>query len=141
MTLMSLYPWVLALHVTALSVFVGTLLAQLWLLKALTNSSSQQAASTLAMLQRLDSRITSPALMFTWIFGLFLVIAAGWMASSWLHVKLLLVVALSAFHGVHSGRLRRAVRNDKPVAAMVWAPAVVLLALMTIAMLVVLKPF
>jgi putative membrane protein len=95
------------------------------------------------MERRLLTAIMTPAMVATWIFGLWLAGSGGWYASGWLQVKVVLAVALSALHGFfarwardfaadrnrHSQRFYRIV-NELPTVIMI---AMVILA--------VLKPF
>ena len=145
MSAASLYELVRLLHVGADIVFVAGLLACAGVVAVL----SFQAGPDLARARRLacgmrrwDRAVTAPALAIAWLCGLWLAQQAGWFASHWLHVKLVLVVALSALHGVLSGVLRRA---GTPAAAMpsrAWRamPALVLVAIAAIVWLALLKP-
>jgi putative membrane protein len=95
------------------------------------------------MERRLLTAIMTPAMVATWIFGLWLAWSGGWYASGWLQAKVILAVALSALHGLfarwtrdfaadrnrHSQRFYRLV-NELPTVIMI---AMVILA--------VLKPF
>jgi uncharacterized membrane protein len=51
------------------------------------------------MERRLLRAIINPAMMVTWLAGLYLVWAGGWYKSGWFHVKFLLVLILSGVHG------------------------------------------
>jgi len=67
---------------------------------------------------------------------------AGWFASPWLMIKLALVGALSALHGLVSGMLRRlGVSADHPPAALRYAAPATILGVVMIAILAVAKPF
>ena len=59
-----------------------------------------------------------------------------WLPSGWLIAKLIVVVLLSGWHGVQSGRLRKSTAAVDP-----YAPAIVVTAAGLIVALVVLKPF
>jgi putative membrane protein len=56
---------------------------------------------------RLLTVIINPAMIVTWLAGIYLGWAGHWYMSGWLGVKFLLVLALSAVHGLY----------DAPVAA------------------------
>lgn len=107
MSLAAIYPYLVAAHVTAVVFLVGGLLAQERMVNAISLSPPEEQAGMSAALQRFERTVTTPALLLTWIFGLSLALGAGWLSSPWLIVKLIFVVALSAFHGVRSGRIRR----------------------------------
>ena len=142
----TLYDLVRVLHIGADIVFVAGLLAGLLVLAAL----SFQAAPDLLKERRLISAmhslnrvVTGSALVLAWACGLWLAWRAGWFASGWLQVKLVLVFALSASHGWLSAALRRA-RADAPrVPGRAWraAPALVLGAIAAVLWLALAKPF
>jgi putative membrane protein len=139
------YDLVTLAHVSADLVFIAGLLAGALALMAL----SFQAASDLAKerrliraLRRWHRAVTSPALVLAWACGVWLALQAGWFHSGWLHVKLVLVLALSALHGALSAALRRAGANSPAVPARAWraAPALALGAIVAIVWLAVMKP-
>ena len=67
---------------------------------------------------------------------------AGWFGSPWLTIKLAIVGALSALHGLLSGTLRRlSASADQPPAALRYAAPATILGVVMIAILVVTKPF
>ena len=61
----------------------------------------------LTQIKAYDRRITSPAMVAAWIFGISLAVMGGWFSQSWLAIKILLVLILSGLHGVLAGKLRR----------------------------------
>ena len=139
------YDLVLMLHVSADIVFIAGLLASALVVTAL----SYQAGPDLARAQRLvagmrrwDRAVTSPALGIAWLCGLWLALQAGWFASHWLHVKLVLVVGLSALHGVLSAVLRRAGTPAATMPSRAWrvAPALALVAITAVVWLALMKP-
>ena len=58
------------------------------------------------MERRLLKAIMNPAMIVTWITGLYIAYAFGYFRDPWLHAKLTLVVIMSAFHGYLVGRVR-----------------------------------
>jgi putative membrane protein len=58
------------------------------------------------MERRLLRAIINPAMVATWVLGLWLAFVGGWFASGWLQLKLALVLALSAVHGLLSRWVR-----------------------------------
>ncbi len=142
----TLYDLVRVLHIGADIVFVAGLLAGLLGLAAL----SYQAAPDLLKERRLvramhglNRFVTGSALVLAWACGLWLAWRAGWFASGWLHVKLALVLALSALHGWLSAALRRASGDAPRVPARAWraAPALALGAIVAVVWLALAKPF
>lgn len=137
---MLLYPYLVAAHITAAAFLVGGLLAQDRMVCVAARHPLEQQAVALDMVLRLDHRITTPALLLTWSLGLVLALAQGWFSSRWLIVKLTFVIALSALHGVQSGRLRRFIRDAKPAQGIPGAGFGLVIAMLAIAVLAVVKP-
>ncbi len=140
------YDLVTLLHVSADIVLVAGLLAASLVLAAL----SFQAAPDLVKERRLVARmhrwnqvVTGSALVIAWACGIWLALQAGWFHSGWLHVKLVLVVALSALHGWLSAALRRAGATAPAVPGRAWrvAPALALGAIVAVVWLALMKPF
>jgi putative membrane protein len=97
------------------------------------------------MMERRLYTMTTIGLVGTWIFGIATLLAAPdiYMKSGWLHAKLLLVIALSGYHGWLKTRVRafaeqRNTKSAKFYRLMNEVPSVMLLAII---LLVVLKPF
>lgn len=137
MTPGELYPWLKALHVASALVFVGGVIG---VAVFLTAASADAANAPLAQrIRRWDQAVTTPAMLLVWAFGLTLALSGGWMSSGWLQAKLVLVVIVSAIHGMQSGRLRRLSGGaaSKPLAL----PPVILGCVIGIAILAVVKPF
>ena len=88
--------------------------------------------------------ITSIGMTGAWIFGVTLLLnAPGFLHAGWLHAKLALVIALSAYHGWLKSCLRAFAERRNTRSARFYrianeAPAV---ALVAIVVLVVVKPF
>jgi protoporphyrinogen IX oxidase len=140
MTAMVFYPYLVAAHVTAVVFFVGGLFAHDRMMNAVARHPLHQQAATLALLFDVDRRITTPAMLLTWALGLSLAVWAGWFPSAWLIVKLIFVLALSALHGIQSGRLRRYVGNGTAAKIMPGAGLGIIVAMFAIAVLAIAKP-
>jgi putative membrane protein len=145
-----LYLWVKAFHIIAvISWMAGMLyLPRLFVYHCDAEKGSVQSETFKVMERRLLRAIITPAMIATWIFGLWLAWIGpdsryGWFGAGWLHAKLLLVLVLSAIHGImarwvrdfaadnnqHSQRFYRII-NEVPTILMIL-----------IVLLVVLKPF
>ena len=87
--------------------------------------------------------ILTPSLVVVWVLGLALAYVLGAWGESWLHAKLLLVVLLTAYHGIMVGKAKKMARGDRPLSEKqlrMWGEAPgILLALIVV--LVVVKPF
>src|SRR6266436_2930844 len=139
------YPWVKAFHVIAvMSWMAGMLyLPRLFVYHCGAEKGSRQSETFKVMERRLLRGILNPAMVASWALGLWIAYDGGWISAHWLHVKLLLVVALSAVHGMlarwtvdfaadrnrHSERFYRIV-NEVPAVLMVG-----------IVIMAVIKPF
>ncbi|WP_420963931.1 CopD family protein [Brucella sp. IR073] len=137
---MAFYPYLVAAHVTAVVFLVGGLFAHDRVMSMAARLPREQQAGILAVLLRLDRHAITPALLLTWAFGLSLAVWAQWFSSRWVMVKLVFVLALSALHGVQSGRLRRSIRDGKAAASLPGASIGIVLAMLIIAVLAVVKP-
>ena len=78
-----------SLHILAAMLWVGSLC----LVSFVTSRDYMSVAQI-----RLATRITEASIGFTWLAGIILVIMGSWYASSWWHIKVLLVIAISAIH-------------------------------------------
>lgn len=140
MVLAAFYPYWVAAHVTAVVFLVGGLLAQERLVNAIAQSPPESQAEVLVTLHSLDRTVITPALWLTWILGFSLALAAGWMTSGWLIAKLVFVVALSAYHGIRSGRIRRSIRTGTSASRIPGAEIGIVVVMLIIAVLAVVKP-
>lgn len=126
-----MYVIIKALHITAVIVWIGTM-AVAPLLRHRTP----------APLRASIRGLMSVGLIATWLAGLSLATSAGVLSTQWLRAKLLLVLLLSAWHGVMAGQLRR---DDAPAAGAKarasWVPTALLMSIvLVIVLLVILKP-
>ena len=146
MTPATRYDLVVLLHISADILFIFGVLAASFVLAAL----SFQAAASLAKeqrlvagMRRLHRGVTMPAMLVAWACGVWLAVQAGWFHSGWLHAKLVLVLGLSALHGIEAAALRRASGPAPAAPSRAWAaaPAVALGAIVGVLWLVLVKPF
>jgi len=91
----------------------------------------------------LRKMILTPSIAVVWVLGLLLAHSIGAFSQGWFHAKLLLVIALSGYHGWMVAQAKRMVAGDRPLTEKqlrLWGefPAI-LLALIVV--LVVIKPF
>ena len=93
--------------------------------------------------RKLRNIIISPAMILVWVLGLTLAwITDAWM-QPWLHAKLLIVTALSAYHGYMIGYGRKLAKGVRPVSgkALRIMNEVPGIATVIIVILVVVRPF
>ena len=147
MSLPEMYPWLKALHIAAVATWVGGMLAAAILIAGFSTSRAvSEAAGRSAVVDAVrqwDRRVTSPAMLLVWGFGLVLALRGSWFPAPWLMLKLSFAVVLSALHGILSGMLRRLGRADGSRAPSVlsYGPAAIVLCVFLIVILVVIKPF
>ena len=112
------YLWLKAFHVIAAIAWMAGMLylPRLFVYHCEAQKGSIQSETFKVMERRLLKAIINPAMIATWIFGLILVWQGGWLASGWLHAKLVLVLALSGLHGMLSRYVKdfAADRNVRP---------------------------
>lgn len=96
-------------------------------------------ASRSATLRRV---ILTPSLVVVWVLGILLATTLSAWSAPWLHAKLLVVVLLTAYHGIMVARSKRMAAGERPMSAKalrLWGefPAI---ALVLIVVLVVVGP-
>jgi putative membrane protein len=104
---------------------------------------SKQSETFKVMERRLFRAIINPAMVVTWAVGAWLVWEGGFLHSHWMHVKLLLVLAMSGLHGFLSRWLRdfAADRNRHSQKFYRIINEVPTLLMIGIVILVIVKPF
>ncbi len=109
--------WIMALHVLAVISWMAGLLylPRLFVYHAEAERGSAVSETFKIMERRLLKGITNPAMIVVWLSGLYNVYAFGDLRAPWLHAKILLVLAMSAFHGYLARQTRAFAedRNDK----------------------------
>jgi protoporphyrinogen IX oxidase len=101
-----MYEWVKAFHIIAVIAWLAGMLylPRLFVYHCAAEKGSVQSETFKTMERRLLRIIINPAMIATWLLGLWLAWHGpdsryGWFASGWLSTKLVLVLALSALHG------------------------------------------
>jgi putative membrane protein len=96
-----MYEWIKALHVVAvISWMAGMLyLPRLFVYHCGAEPGSKQSETFKVMERRLLRAIINPAMVVTWLAGLYLAWSGHFFSASWFHAKLLLVLILSGVHG------------------------------------------
>jgi protoporphyrinogen IX oxidase len=96
-----LYPWIKALHVIAVIAWMAGMLylPRLFVYHCGAEPGSVQSETFKVMERRLLLAIINPAMVVSWILGLWLAWDAGLYRFGWFQGKFALVIALSAVHG------------------------------------------
>lgn len=111
------YLWVKAAHV----IFVIFLMAGLFMLPRYfvyhqeCAPGSDEDKKWIMRERKLLKIILNPSLMLAWVFGLMLMVETGAYTQGWFHAKLLLVLALSGYHGWLSGYAKKLARGERPL--------------------------
>ncbi|MGA8690799.1 MAG: protoporphyrinogen oxidase HemJ [Methyloceanibacter sp.] len=99
-----LLSYIKAFHVIAIIAWMAGLLylPRLFVYHAESPKGSAEGETFKVMERKLLKLITTPAMLASWLFGLILAFsgAIDWSADGWFHLKLALVLLLSAFHGL-----------------------------------------
>jgi putative membrane protein len=138
--------WVKALHVISVIAWMAGMLylPRLFVYHAVAEIGSDKSETFKVMERRLLKGIINPAMIASWVFGLWLVIG-GWVSFSegWLHAKLLFVVLLTACHGILAKHVRLFAqdKNSKPQKFFRIINEVPTVLMILIVILVVVKPF
>jgi protoporphyrinogen IX oxidase len=146
MQTMDIYPWLKALHIAATVTWIGGMLGSALAISIFSASNGEAGGAgrmaALGVVRRWDDRVTSPAMVLVWVLGLSLALQGGWFGAPWLTIKLVLVLALSALHGMLSGSLRRLTRANwtSAPASLRHVPMLTLAGAAVIIILVVVKP-
>ena len=140
-----MYEWLKAFHVIAVIAWMAGMLylPRLFVYHCDAAPGSIQSETFKVMERRLLKAIINPAMIATWVLGLWLAWQGALFKAPWLHAKLALVLILSAVHGLfarwvgdfaadrntRSSKFYRIV-NEVPTALMIG-----------IVILVIVKPF
>jgi len=140
-----LFLWLKAFHVIAVIAWMAGMLylPRLFVYHCDAEVGSKQSETFKIMERRLLRAIINPAMIVTWVLGLWLAHEGGFFKSHWLHAKFALVIAMSALHGFSVG-LVRAFAEDRNVHTPKFyriLNEVVTLLMIGIVILVIVKPF
>ena len=140
-----LYLWLKAFHVIAVIAWMAGMLylPRLFVYHSETPKGSIQSETFKIMERRLLKAIINPAMIVTWVLGLYLVWDGGWYTSGWMHAKFALVLIMSGLHGVYVRRLKEfaADKNTRPAKYYRILNEVPTLLMIGIVILVIVKPF
>ena len=141
----SAYLWVKAAHIIAvISWMAGMLyLPRLFVYHAATPVGTPQSETFKVMERRLLKAIINPAMVATWVLGLWLALTIGAFEQGWFHGKFAAVLALSAVHGYLAGAQRKFAEDRNITSQRHWriVNEVPTLLMIVIVLLAVVKPF
>ena len=140
-----MYEWLKAFHIIAVIAWMAGMLylPRLFVYHCEADVGSRQSETFKVMERRLLRIIINPAMIAAWLLGLWLAWRGGWFVATWLHAKLMLVLAMSALHGILVKHVKnfaadRDRRSPKYYRILNEIPAVLMV---FIVILAVVKPF
>jgi putative membrane protein len=140
-----MFEWVLVLHIiSVISWMAGLLyLPRLFIYHVEAKRGSELSETFKTMERRLLRAIMTPAMIASWVFGLWLAYITEAFSEGWFHGKLLLVILMSVAH-MAMAHWRRDFEQDNNVRSAKYfriANEVPTLLMIAIVVLVVVKPF
>ena len=108
------YPWIKALHIISVIAWMAGFLylPRLFVYHCRAETGSLQSETFKVMERRLLRAIMNPAMIAAWVFGLTMLFLGEIWRESWMHRKLLLVLALTVTH-IAMARWRREFAEDR----------------------------
>lgn len=139
------YDWIKAAHVISIIAWMAGMLylPRLFVYHADTPVGSDKSETFKVMERRLLRAIINPAMLASWIFGLWLAWTGFGFSGGWLHAKLAAVLLLSGVHGYFSAAVRKFSEDRNIKSARHWriineVPTALMI---VIVILVIVKPF
>src|SRR6201996_4227625 len=113
-TLANYIEWFLAFHIIAVIAWMSGMLylPRLFVYHTETKPGSESSERFKVMEHKLLKRIMNPAMIAVWILGPLLAWLTGTYLDIWLHIKFVLVLAMSGVHGFYV-RCWRDFQNDR----------------------------
>ena len=140
-----MYLWLKAFHVIAIIAWMAGMLylPRLFVYHCAAEAGSTQSETFKVMERRLLNAIITPAMVVSWVLGLWLALAGGAYAAGWLQAKVVLVLVLSALHGFFVRCVRQFARDQNRHSQKFYrvineVPAVLMVGIVILA---VVKPF
>ena len=140
------YPWVKSLHVMAVISWMAGLfyLPRLFVYHAERGQNGAEPAQSFQIMEeKLLRVIMNPAMVVSWVLGLYLAWQVFAFQGGWLHAKIAAVVALSGVHGYFAKAVKSFGRGEYIKTPRYWrmmneAPTLLMILIVVLA---VVKPF
>ena len=141
------YLWCKALHIISLISWMAAMLylPRIFVYHAESTIGSESYKIFKTMERRLLKIIMTPAMIFTFLFGVLLIMhdSSYYLKSGWLHFKLLLVIFMAGLHGYFAKTVRSFANNNNQHSAKFYriineAPTILMV---LIVILAIIKPF
>ena len=142
----SIYLWLKAAHlIMVIGWMAGMMyLPRLFVYQHQSEKGGEAERMFIQMQRRLLKGIINPAMVLVWVLGILMLIAnPAILSSGWFHVKLALVIAISAVHGFYAACRRKFEKGERPRTEKFWRimNEVPFIALIVIVIMVIVKPF
>jgi len=114
--------WIKAVHVIAVIAWMAGMLylPRLFVYHCQAETGSVQAQTFKIMERRLLRAIINPSMIVVWITGLWMAWKIFGFHGGWLHLKIMVVVLMSAFHGFLASSTRRFACNCNQLSQKTW---------------------
>jgi len=140
------YLWIKAVHLIFVIAWMAGMmyLPRLFVYHHQSEKGGEAERYFVQMERRLLKGIINPSMTAVWVLGILMLVAnSALLSASWFHVKLALVIAMSAIHGFYAAARRKFEAGERPRTEKFWrmmneAPFILLIA---IVILVIIKPF
>ncbi|GJL94300.1 MAG: membrane protein [Hyphococcus sp.] len=144
--LLSYYLWIKAVHLIAVIAWMAGMmyLPRLFVYQHQSEKGGEAERYFIQMQRRLLKGIINPAMIAVWILGILMLIANREILSAgWFHVKLTMVLAMSAIHGFYASSRRKFEAGERPRSEKFWRimNEVPFIMLIIIVIMVIVKPF
>ncbi|MDX1921574.1 MAG: protoporphyrinogen oxidase HemJ [Alphaproteobacteria bacterium] len=144
--MMNYYNLIIALHIIAMVAWMAGMLylPRLFVYHVGAAKGGELSETLKVMERRLLKFIINPAMIATFIFGItLLVLQPVYLQMGWMHVKIGLVLIMSAVHGFYAASVRRFANDQNQRSSKFWrimneAPTVLMIAIIILAAT---KPF
>ncbi|HNR77340.1 MAG TPA: protoporphyrinogen oxidase HemJ [Parvularculaceae bacterium] len=121
--LLSVYPWIKALHIAAVIAWMAGMmyLPRLFIYHHQAEKGGEAERFFTVMERRLLKGIINPAMIAVWLLaGVMLYANPALFAAGWFLVKLPLVLGISAIHGFYARARRAFERGERPRSEKFW---------------------
>ncbi len=140
------YLWIKSIHLVMVIAWMAGMmyLPRLFVYHHQSEKGGEAERFFIQMQRRLMKGIINPSMIAVWILGILMLVANPEILSGrWFHVKLALVVLISAIHGFYSSSRRKFEVGERPRSEKFWrgmneVPFVMMIG---IVILVIVKPF
>ncbi|WP_428407247.1 protoporphyrinogen oxidase HemJ [Hyphococcus sp.] len=144
--LSGIYLWIKSAHLIFVIAWMAGMmyLPRLFVYQHQSEKGGEAERYFIQMQRRLLKGIINPSMTLVWVLGILMLIAnPAILSQGWFHVKLTLVVVVSAIHGFYASSRRKFEKGERPRTEKFWRimNEVPFLALIVIVIMVIVRPF